>query len=118
MEIGYLVGAFEVVEVATLDVIRQARDRCDRLIVGIVPDERLAAARPDAPVGADQDERRDIVSEVRGVDAAVVHDKLPEADAYFVHGSEFAELAGPDAQILTPRVYSTSSYSPYQPDRP
>lgn len=117
MSTGYLVGVFEVIEIATLDILRQAHDHCDRLIVGVVPDSEVRQVRGADPI-ANQDERRELLSEVRWVDAAVVHDQRPPADHYFAAESEFAQFAGPTGELLIPRVYSTSSYSLYRPDTP
>ena len=73
MTVGYLAAAFEVVTVRDLDLIRQARQLCTRLVVGVLRDEdvvRLFGRRPVAPLL----ERIAVVRHLRGVDEVVAHD--------------------------------------------
>lgn len=111
---AYLVGVFEVIEVATLDVLRQARERCDRLVVGVVSDDLVSTVRSDVRM-APESERRELLSELRWVDEAVIHETPLVADLYFVADADFADLV-PGAEVLVPTVYSTSPYSPYRPE--
>lgn len=70
--VAYLVGCFDMLNVGHLDVIAQARERCQRLVVGVVDDELAARATGRAPV-VPLDERLALVDHVRGVSGAVVH---------------------------------------------
>lgn len=114
MRTGYFVGVFEVLEVATLDVLRQAHTLCERLVVGVLSDEDVAALRGNDHIPSVED-RVSLLAEVRTVDRAVIHSHLLDCDRYFYFEPECAGLAGPDAQLLEPRVFSRSAYSPYQP---
>jgi len=71
--VGYVPGVFDMFHVGHLNILRNARLVCDRLIAGVVSDERAEAAkgkRPVVPAG----ERLEIVRSVRYVDEAVLED--------------------------------------------
>ena len=76
--IGYAPGAYDLFHVGHLNVLRQARARCDRLVVGVVSDEMCEltkGVRPLVPL----EERLDIVASIGIVDAVhaeVTPDKL------------------------------------------
>jgi glycerol-3-phosphate cytidylyltransferase len=79
MEVGRLTGAFDLVTVEQLDVIAQARGRCDRLVARVRTDaqvERLEGLAPVMPL----DERVRLVAALRDVDDVEVagDDALPE----------------------------------------
>lgn len=74
MSKGYLAASFDLLNVGDLDIIAQARQRCDHLIVGVYTDEYvegLLGRRPVTPFV----ERMELVRHVRGVDTVVVHDE-------------------------------------------
>jgi glycerol-3-phosphate cytidylyltransferase len=73
MIVGYAPGVYDLFHVGHLNVLRNARARCDRLVAGVVSDERALAAKGKAPV-VPLAERLEIVRSVRFVDAAVVED--------------------------------------------
>ncbi|MEU9480423.1 adenylyltransferase/cytidyltransferase family protein [Streptomyces sp. NPDC048191] len=76
--LGYAPGVFDLFHVGHLNILRQAREHCDRLIAGVCSDElvvRLKGRPPVVPLA----ERLDIVRSVRYVDetfVATVDDKL------------------------------------------
>lgn len=76
--IGYAAGAFDLFHIGHLNVLRRAREHCDRLVAGVVSDERLLVSkgiRPTVPL----QERIEIVRSIRYVDDAIaetVPDKL------------------------------------------
>ena len=78
LRVGYAAGAFDLFHVGHLNILRQARSRCDYLIAGVVSDEMLVltkGAPPIVPLG----ERLEIVRHIGFVDEAVaetVPDKL------------------------------------------
>ncbi|HZX56427.1 MAG TPA: adenylyltransferase/cytidyltransferase family protein [Ilumatobacteraceae bacterium] len=71
--VGYVPGVFDMFHVGHLNVLRNARLACDRLIAGVVSDERAAAVKGQLPV-VPVTERLEIVRSVRYVDDAVVED--------------------------------------------
>ena len=67
VDVGRLTGAFDLVTVAQLDVIEQARSRCDRLVARVLTDEqvrRIEGLDPVMPL----DERVSLVAALRVVD--------------------------------------------------
>ncbi|WP_396278604.1 adenylyltransferase/cytidyltransferase family protein [Glutamicibacter creatinolyticus] len=78
MRIGYAAGAFDLFHVGHLNLLRQARSRCDYLIAGVVSDDMLELTKGKLPV-IPQAERLEIVQNIGFVDSAVletVPDKL------------------------------------------
>lgn len=74
---GYLVAAFDLLNVSDLDLIRQASGRCDRLVVGVLSDdlvEHLRGRRPVVPAA----ERLRLVASVRGVHDAEVFEGMSD----------------------------------------
>lgn len=74
--VGYVPGVFDMFHVGHLNILRNARLACDRLIAGVVTDERAEAAKGKSPV-VPAAERLEIVRSVRYVDEAVLED-VPE----------------------------------------
>lgn len=76
--IGYAPGAFDLFHVGHLNLLKNARSRCDYLIAGVVSDEVLINHKGVTPV-VSLKERLEIVRDIRYVDeavAATVDDKL------------------------------------------
>jgi cytidyltransferase-like protein len=79
VSVGYLPHSFDLFNVAHLDLIASARERCDRLVVAVLADDevlRRSGRPPVVPLA----ERLEIVSQVRGVDSVVVHVEVPGRD--------------------------------------
>jgi glycerol-3-phosphate cytidylyltransferase len=76
--IGYAPGAYDLFHVGHLNVLRQARERCDVLVAGVVSDEMCELTkgiRPFVPL----EERLEIVRSIDLVDevhAEVTRDKV------------------------------------------
>jgi glycerol-3-phosphate cytidylyltransferase len=68
--VGYAAGAFDLFHVGHLNILRQARSRCDYLIAGVVSDEICHATKGRYPVVPLQ-ERLEIVRHISYVDRAV-----------------------------------------------
>ena len=94
--VGYVAGVFDLFHIGHLNLLRRAKERCDYLIVGVVPDEQVIRSkktRPYIPSG----ERLAIVQACRYVDEAVMipADKPNTEDAY--HRYHFdAQFSGSD----------------------
>lgn len=48
--LGYVPGAWDMFHVGHLNILRRARENCGRLVVGVVTDEALHAAKGKHPV--------------------------------------------------------------------
>jgi glycerol-3-phosphate cytidylyltransferase len=71
--VGYAPGVYDLFHVGHLNLLRNARQQCDRLVAGVLTDElaeRAKGAPPVVPLG----ERLDIVRSIRFVDDAVAED--------------------------------------------
>lgn len=67
--IGYAPGAFDLFHIGHLNLLKQAKRRCDFLIAGVVADDVLMKQKGVTPV-VPLVERLEIVRNVRDVDAA------------------------------------------------
>lgn len=78
MKTGYAPGAYDLFHVGHLNILRRARQHCDRLVVGVVADEVLEVTKGRRPV-VPLAERVEIVSHLSLVDDVYVEtqpDKL------------------------------------------
>ena len=73
VRVGYVPGVFDMFHVGHLNILRNARLACDRLIAGVVSDERACAVKGALPVVSEV-ERLEIVRAIRYVDDAVLED--------------------------------------------
>jgi glycerol-3-phosphate cytidylyltransferase len=80
MVIGYTSGVFDLFHIGHVNVLRNAKSLCDRLIVGVSTDE-LVAYKNKKPV-IPYVERIEIVRASRYVDLAVPQDTMDKMDAY------------------------------------
>ena len=105
VDVGRLTGAFDLVTVAHLDVIAQARGRCGRLVARVHTDEQVVRLEGLAPV-MPLAERVSLVAALRDVDDVDVatDDNLP------VHSERglayvFGDAAAPtQSEVLRPRA--------------
>lgn len=75
MRIGYTTGVFDLFHIGHLNLLRNARSLCDRLIVGVTTDELLLAEKHKHAV-IPHHERMEIVRSIQYVDAVVAQDDL------------------------------------------
>lgn len=79
--VGYVPGVFDMFHVGHLNILRNARLACDRLIAGVVSDERATQVKGKAPI-VPVTERLEIVSAIKFVDEAVVEDVEEKLDMW------------------------------------
>lgn len=65
--VGYVPGAWDMFHIGHLNILTRAREHCDRLIVGVVTDDALYAAKAKYPV-IPLDERMEVVAALDIVD--------------------------------------------------
>ena len=80
-KIGYTQGTYDMFHIGHLNLLRQAKDRCDKLIVGINSDALVQKYKNKTPV-VNENDRMEIVSELRCVDEVVICDTLKKTDAW------------------------------------
>lgn len=79
--IAYAPGVYDLFHIGHLNVLRNAKERCDHLIAGVVTDElalRVKGLQPVVPL----DERLAIVASIRYVDEAVAEDLPHKLDMW------------------------------------
>ena len=74
-KIGYTQGTYDMFHIGHLNLLRQAKEQCERLIVGINSDKLVEEYKSKIPVVNEHD-RMEIVKELRCVDDVVLCDTL------------------------------------------
>ncbi|MCC3295304.1 adenylyltransferase/cytidyltransferase family protein [Arthrobacter sp. zg-Y411] len=81
VKIGYASGVYDLFHIGHLNLLRQARERCDFLIAGVASADmsrRLKGITPVVPLT----ERLEIVRGIRFVDEAVVDEHVNKAETW------------------------------------
>ncbi|MCC3292044.1 MULTISPECIES: adenylyltransferase/cytidyltransferase family protein [unclassified Arthrobacter] len=81
VKVGYASGVYDLFHIGHLNLLREARDRCDFLIAGVASAEmsqRLKGTTPVVPLA----ERLEIVRSIRFVDAVVVDEHVNKAETW------------------------------------
>ena len=68
--IGYTAGVFDMFHIGHLNILRQAKERCDYLIVAVSTDELCESYKKKKPIVC-YDERKEIVESIKYVDEVV-----------------------------------------------
>ncbi|MDO9458943.1 MAG: adenylyltransferase/cytidyltransferase family protein [Alphaproteobacteria bacterium] len=80
MVIGYTTGVFDLFHIGHVNVLRNARSLCDKLIVGVSVDALVSYKNKVAVIPFE--ERIEIVRACRYVDLAVPQESMDKMDAY------------------------------------
>lgn len=80
MIIGYTTGVFDLFHVGHLNILRNAKSVCDKLIVGVTVDALVAYKFRKAVIPFN--ERIEIVRAIKFVDAVVPQDSLDKFEAW------------------------------------
>lgn len=79
--VGYVPGAWDMFHIGHLNILLRAREQCDRLIVGVVTDDALYAAKGKYPI-VPLDERMEVVAHFDMVDDVVVDYSSDKLDVW------------------------------------
>jgi glycerol-3-phosphate cytidylyltransferase len=79
--IGYTTGVFDLFHIGHLNILRQAKENCDYLIVGVSTDELVKSYKNKSPV-IPYSERKAIIEAIRYVDEVVPQNTLDKIDAH------------------------------------
>ena len=80
-KVGYTQGVYDMFHIGHLRLINNAKARCEKLIVGVNSDALVERYKHKTPV-IGQDERREIVANIRAVDECVIADTLDKVDMH------------------------------------
>ena len=80
MIIGYTTGVFDLFHVGHLNLLKNAKGLCDKLVVGVTTDELVSYKNKRAVIPFD--ERLDIVRNIKLVDVAVPQDSMDKIEAW------------------------------------
>lgn len=79
--IGYTSGVYDLFHIGHLNILRRAREQCDRLIVGVSVDELVMEYKHHRPI-VPFAERVEIVKSVRYVDEVVPQTSMDKLEAW------------------------------------
>ena len=74
-KLGYTTGVFDMFHVGHLNILRRAKEHCEKLIVGVSTDELVESYKHKSPIMPLED-RLEIVSAIKYVDEVVIQSNL------------------------------------------
>lgn len=80
-KIGYTTGVYDMFHIGHLNIIRSAKEQCDKLIVGVSTDELVQAYKHKNPIIPFK-ERIEIIKSIRYVDEAIPQTSLDKMEAW------------------------------------
>lgn len=83
MIVGYTAGAFDLFHIGHLNLLRESRALCDKLIVGVSTDELVFSYKGKTPV-IPFSERMEIVGSIKFVDEVVVQKDIDKLKTWHV----------------------------------
>lgn len=80
MVVGYTTGVFDLFHIGHLNLLKNAKGMCDKLVVGVTTDE-LVAYKNKKPV-IPFEERLEIIRSIKYVDAAIPQNSMDKFEAW------------------------------------
>lgn len=80
MIIGYTAGVFDLFHIGHLNMLKNSKSMCDRLIVGVTTDELVSYKKKKAVIPFE--ERLEIVRNIKFVDAVVAQESMDKFEAW------------------------------------
>ena len=94
-KIGYTTGVFDLFHIGHLNILKNAKEKCDYLIVGVSTDDVVESYKGKKPI-IPFEERIEIVKAIRYVDEAVPQSSMDKMEAWerlhfdaLFHGSDW-----------------------------
>ena len=79
--IGYTQGVYDMFHVGHLRLLNHAKEKCDFLIVGVNSDRLVESYKGKTPV-INQEERKEIVANIKAVDQCVIATTLDKMEVW------------------------------------
>lgn len=79
--IGYTAGAFDLLHIGHINLLKSSKKYCDYLIVGVTTDELVRKTKSKTPI-SNLKERMEIVESIKFVDQVVIQDDLDKVVAW------------------------------------
>lgn len=80
-KIGYTTGVFDLFHIGHLNILKNAKEQCECLIVGVSTDEVVASYKHKVPI-IPYEERKSIVEAIRYVDKVVPQTNMNKRKAW------------------------------------
>lgn len=80
MKVGYTTGVFDLFHIGHVNILRNARAMCDRLIVGVTTDELVSYKNKKAIIPFN--ERYEIIKNLKSVDCVVPQEDIDKFEAW------------------------------------
>ena len=80
MKIGYTTGVYDLFHIGHLNLLKNAKSLCDKLIVGVTTDELVAYKNKKAVIPFN--ERMEIVSNIKYVDLVVPQESMDKMEMW------------------------------------
>ena len=80
-KIGYTQGVFDMFHIGHLNLINRAKEQCETLIVGVNSDRLVEDYKKKTPV-INENERAEIIRNLKAVDQCVIVDTLDKVELY------------------------------------
>ena len=116
--IGYTQGTYDMFHIGHLNLIKNAKRRCDYLIVGVNTDELVESYKNKRPI-VPLEERAEIVRSIKYVDEVIITNTLDKKEIWDKirfgddwKGNERWERTGKEMEALGARLV----YLPYTKD--
>lgn len=80
-KVGYTQGVFDMLHIGHINLLNNAKKQCDKLIVGVNSDNLVKQYKDCIPFVSEQ-ERKDVVSNIKAVDECFIVDTLDKSEVY------------------------------------